>query len=201
MLIWWQSNVSGCLGTYPEASLPTGAAKGPKTLPQLSSSSGSQSMADEWGIQKSFSFAWKKDKSWDFIYTPGTFHVIRLSQGHHLKSYSCLDSFFSLSYFTQSLLSSPKSSEIKNLILIVILRMIFFYLLVHYGCTWSALWHLQKCLQYNLVRFTPSFSFIPLPYFLEQFWQTSLFHFQTCTFYFHHICPPLPFMNIVEKIN
>jgi hypothetical protein len=36
--------------------------------------------------------------------------------------------------------------------------------LSYYCCTGGTLWHLQKCLQYILVKFTPpSFSFVPLP--------------------------------------
>jgi hypothetical protein len=41
----------------------------------------------------------------------------------------------------------------------------FSLFLLYYCCTWGTLWHLQKCLQYILVKFTPSIisCFPPLP--------------------------------------
>jgi hypothetical protein len=56
---------------------------------------------------------------------------------------------------------------------------LIFNLLAYYSCTGSTLWHLQKCLQYILVRFTPSIFFLYVPPHLQQFQQLSLFHFYT----------------------
>jgi hypothetical protein len=53
--------------------------------------------------------------------------------------------------------------------------------LLYYYCTIGTLWHLQKCLHYIVVEFTPHHHspLCILPPFLEEFQQVSLFHFHT----------------------
>jgi hypothetical protein len=58
--------------------------------------------------------------------------------------------------------------------------LIFLFLIFSLLLNWGTLWHLPKCLHCIIVEFTPpSFSFISLPSFWEQFQQVSLFHFLT----------------------
>jgi hypothetical protein len=64
--------------------------------------------------------------------------------------------------------------------------------LSYYTCTGGTLWHLQKCPQYILTKFTPSI-FLLYSALLKTV-STGLVPFSYMnTWHFHHMHPPLPF--------
>jgi hypothetical protein len=79
------------------------------------------------------------------------------------------------------------------------LILLFKFLLSYYCCT-ILLWHSQKCLQYILVKFTPSSCFfVPHCHILRIVSTCLIFPFSNISIYFYSIHSPLPFPYILPS--
>jgi hypothetical protein len=76
----------------------------------------------------------------------------------------------------------------------------FFFSLLYYHCTVGTWWHLQKFLQYIIVKFTPSIIFLclPSPCFWNSFHRPHFSISYISTHYFHHVHPLTPFPYILS---
>jgi hypothetical protein len=97
--------------------------------------------------------------------------------------------------------SGEQSDLVVNFLLLLWLHFHILFSVAYYCCTESTLWHIQKCLQYVLVRFTPSIILLYLLSSLLRIVSTGLvFLFSYMSTYFHHIHPPSPFPYILPLL-